>query len=30
MIRQEGDKSLLNRFSDAITVTKAFFNIIEP
>jgi alkyl sulfatase BDS1-like metallo-beta-lactamase superfamily hydrolase len=30
LIRQEGDKSLLNRFSDAITVTKAFFNIIEP
>ena len=30
LIRQEGDKTLLSRFSDAITVTKAFFNFIEP
>jgi hypothetical protein len=30
LIKQEGDTTLLPRFSDAIAATKAFFNIVEP
>lgn len=30
LIKQDGDTTLLPRFSDAIAETKAFFNIVEP